>query len=214
MTLKETFNLADVKLMNKKVNYHGFFHVDELTFKHKLFSGGWSAEVKREVFERGNAVVVLAYDPSCDQVILVEQIRVPILTHMHESTVQSPWLLELAAGMIELNELPEEVARRELLEETGLDAIQLNKINHFYPSPGGCSERVELYLAIVDASKAGGIHGLASEHEDIRVHVISRINAYNKVISGEIVSAPTIIGLQWLMMNYSALEVVTESDTI
>ena len=214
MTLNETFNLADVKLMNKKVNYHGFFHVDELTFKHKLFSGGWSAEVKREVFERGDAVVVLAYDPQWDQVVLVEQIRVPILSRIHSMNAQSPWLLELAAGMVESNETSEEVARRELLEETGLEAIQLNKVTHFYPSPGGCSERVDLYWAHVDATKAGGIYGLASENEDIRVHVISRISAYNKVISGEIVSAPTIIGLQWLMMNYSALEVVAESETI
>ncbi|WP_299002290.1 NUDIX domain-containing protein [uncultured Shewanella sp.] len=214
MTLNETFTLKDVKLMNKKVNYHGFFHVDELTFKHKLFSGGWSAEVKREVFERGDAVAVLAYDPQSDQVILVEQIRVPILSRIHSKHEQSPWLLELAAGMVEPNETPEEVARRELLEETGLEAIQLNKITHFYPSPGGCSERIDLYLAWVDATKAKGIHGLASEHEDIRVHVMSRINAYNKVVSGEIVSAPTMIGLQWLMMNYSALEVVVKSDTI
>ncbi|WP_299491191.1 NUDIX domain-containing protein [uncultured Shewanella sp.] len=211
---KEMFNLADVKLMNKKVSYQGFFQVEELTFKHKLFSGQWSSVVKREVLERGNAVAILAYDPYLEQVILVEQIRVPVLAQIKDELAQSPWLLELAAGMIELNESPEDVARRELMEETGLEAKQLNKILHFYPSPGGCSERVDLYLAIVDATKAFGIHGLSSENEDIRVHVMSRINAYNKVMSGEIVSAPTIIGLQWLMMNKNALEVVAKSDTV
>ena len=191
------FSSNDVALLQQEISYQGFFQVETLTFKHKLFAGGWSPVIKREVLERGHAVVVLAYDPHLDEVVLVEQIRVPVLADN-----RSPWLLELVAGMIEPNESPVDVAKRELMEEAGLAADKISQICHFYPSPGGCSERVSLFLAEVDSSQAGGLHGLKDEHEDIRVHVISRINAYNKVISGDIVSAPTIVGLQWLMLNY------------
>ncbi|MCL1126426.1 ADP-ribose diphosphatase [Shewanella surugensis] len=197
---KAKHSVDDVELMSKKVCYQGFFQVDELTFKHKLFAGGWSAVVKREVLERGHAVVVLAYDPRLDEVVLVEQIRIPVL-----AASSSPWLLELVAGMIDTDESSIEVAKRELMEEAGLEARRIEKIQHFFPSPGGCTERVDLYFAEVDATKACGLHGLKDEQEDIRVHVLSRINAYNKVVSGDIVSAPTIIGLQWLMMHYQDL---------
>jgi hypothetical protein len=45
-------------------------------------------------------------------------------------------------------------------------------------SPGGSTERIEVFVGEVDASQAKGIHGLAEEGEDIRVHVVSREQAY------------------------------------
>ncbi len=55
-----------------------------------------SGEVKREIFERGHAAVLLPYDPQRDEVVLVEQLRIAAI----DSAV-SPWLLEMVAGMIE-----------------------------------------------------------------------------------------------------------------
>lgn len=88
-----------VKLLGKRDLYKGFFRMTEYRFKHRLFEGGWSEEVKREVFERGNAGVLLAYDPKRDEVVLIEQIRIPAY-----ETSETPWLLEVVAGMVEQGE--------------------------------------------------------------------------------------------------------------
>lgn len=191
----------DFELISKRPLFQGFFRLDEYKFKHKLFAGGWSGEITREVFERGQAVVVLPYDPVTDEVVLVEQLRAPAI-----ATSKSIWLFELVAGMIEQGETKEEVARRELQEEAGLDASQLTYINSYLVSPGGTTERFYLYLGIVDATKAGGIHGLDCEDEDIRVHVVSREKAYDLVNSGRIDNASTVLGIQWLMLNYLSLK--------
>ncbi|MFT6125122.1 MAG: ADP-ribose pyrophosphatase [Shewanella sp.] len=187
-------------LISKKVLYKGFFQLDEYTFKHKLFKGGWSGEITREVFERGNAVVVLPYDPVRDEIVLIEQIRVPALV-----TTKSIWLLELVAGMIEPGECPEQVAERELAEEAGLSLLGLTRINSYLVSPGGTSERFHLFWGQVDTTKAGGIHGLEHENEDIRVHVVSREQAYEWINNGRIDNASTVLGIQWLMLNYQQI---------
>ncbi|MCH1929403.1 ADP-ribose diphosphatase [Shewanella sp. A25] len=196
----KAFTQTDVEVLDKKTLYQGFFALEEYRFKHKLFAGGWSQEVSREVFERGHAVVVLPYDKKRDQVVLIEQIRFPAL-----ATSKSPWLLELVAGMIAPHETPLEVAHRELQEESGLVAQNMHFVNSYLASPGGSTERFYFYWAEVDASKAQGLHGLADEHEDIRLHVLTREDAYNSVVAGKIDNASTVIGLQWLQLNYQQL---------
>ncbi|MCU8039224.1 ADP-ribose diphosphatase [Shewanella oncorhynchi] len=194
------FSQTDIEILGKKSLYQGFFSMDEYTFKHKLFAGGWSKPVTREVFERGHAVVVLPYDAKQDKVVLIEQVRFPAL-----ATAKSPWLLELVAGMIAPAEMPLDVAHRELMEETGLMAKQIHSVNSYLASPGGSTERFYFYWADVDSNNARGLHGLAEEHEDIRLHVMSREQAYERVVAGEIDNASTVIGLQWLQLNYQQL---------
>lgn len=196
----QKFTKADVEILGKRTLYSGFFSMEEYRFRHRLFAGGWSEEVKREVFERGHAVVVLPYDVATDQVVLIEQLRFPAC-----ATSEHPWLYELVAGMFEPNESPEEVALRELQEESGLTANSLHFINSLLSSPGGCTERYYLYCALVDASQAKGLHGLAEEHEDIRVQVMSRQAAYEMTQTGAIDNASTVLGLQWLQLNYQQL---------
>ncbi|PTA49282.1 ADP-ribose diphosphatase [Shewanella morhuae] len=194
------FSQKDIEIIGKKTLYQGFFSLDEYTFKHKLFAGGWSLPVTREVFERGHAVVVLPYDIKQDKIVLIEQVRFPAL-----ATTKSPWLMELVAGMIALEETPVDVALRELFEETGLVADNMHFINSYLASPGGSTERFYFYWADIDSSEARGLHGLAEEHEDIRLHVMSREQAYNSMLNGEIDNASTVIGLQWLQLNYQQL---------
>ena len=202
--MNSTFNRDDVELLSKKTLYKGFFKMEEYRFKHRLFDGGWSEVVTREVFERGHAVVVLPYDPIADKVVLIEQIRVPVL-----ECSQTPWLLELVAGMIDPGQSSSSVAIRELKEETGLTATKVTKVNQYFSSPGGTSERFDFYWAQVDSSAASGHFGLAEEHEDIKVHVVDREQAYKMTTNGRIDNASTVIGLQWLQLNYREL---IESD--
>ncbi|MEX5400731.1 ADP-ribose diphosphatase [Proteus mirabilis] len=174
--------------------------MNEYRFKHRLFKGGWSAEVKREVFERGHAGVLLAYDPKRDEVVLIEQIRIPAY-----ETSQTPWLLEVIAGMVEEGESPEEVVRREATEEAGITIGRCKPIVSYLSSPGGTSERMYVYVGEVDATTATGIHGLACENEDIRVHVVSREQAYQWVEEGIIDNAASVIALQWLQLHHVTL---------
>ena len=52
--------------------YDGYCRVERLRLRHRLFAGGMSAEIDREVVRRGNAVAVLPYDPVRDEVVLIE----------------------------------------------------------------------------------------------------------------------------------------------
>ncbi|MBG3090274.1 ADP-ribose diphosphatase [Proteus terrae] len=194
------YGREDVKLLNRRDLYKGFFRMTEYRFKHRLFEGGWSEEVKREVFERGNAGVLLAYDPKRDEVVLIEQIRIPAY-----ETSETPWLLEVVAGMVEEGESPEDVVRREAQEEAGVVVGRCEPIVSYLSSPGGTSERMHVYVGEVDATTAKGIHGLACENEDIRVHVVSREQAYRWVEEGVIDNAASVIALQWLQLHHIAL---------
>ncbi|MBP6122985.1 MULTISPECIES: ADP-ribose diphosphatase [Providencia] len=190
----------DIEIISKRKLFNGFFQMTEYRFRHRLFEGSWSNEITREVFERGHAGVVLPYDPKTENVVLIEQIRLPAI-----ETSETPWLLEAVAGMIEPNESPEEVIRRESVEEAGLVIERAEKALSYLSSPGGTTERMHVYIGEVDSKKAKGIHGLSTENEDIRVHVVSRDQAYQWVNDGTIDNAATVIAIQWLQLNYQKL---------
>ncbi|MFV8781269.1 NUDIX domain-containing protein [Microbulbifer sp. SA54] len=200
--LKPPFTRGAVDVISRKVAYDGFFKMHKLRLRHRLFRGGWSAEMDRELFVRGNAVGVLLYDPERETVALVEQFRVGALERD-----QGPWCLELVAGMVEEGESLEEVARRELQEEAGLEVAKLHFICSYLPSPGGSSERMHLFCAAVNLNGAGGHFGLADEHEDIRLRVIRLQTVLAALDDGSAVidNAASIIALQWLQLHREKL---------
>ena len=198
--LPVTFAKNDVEIIARETLYSGFFSMDLYRFRHRLFNGEMSGEIRREIFERGHAAVLLPFDPVRDEVVLVEQIRIAAY-----DTSESPWLLEMVAGMIEEGESVEDVARREALEEAGLVVGRTKPVLSYLASPGGTSERLSIMVGEVDATTAEGIHGLADENEDIRVHVVSREQAYQWVEEGKIDNAASVIALQWLQLHYQTL---------
>ncbi|MCG7488771.1 ADP-ribose diphosphatase [Vibrio sp. Of14-4] len=193
------FTSKDVEILSKETVFSGFFNMVKYRFRHRLFNGGWSEVIEREMFERGNAAAVLPYDPVTDKVVLIEQIRVGALTH------SSPWQLEIVAGIIDKGESAESVARREAVEEANVSIEDLLSVTSYYPSSGGCSERLDVYVGKVDASNASGIHGLDYEGEDIKVHVVNRETAYQWVVEGKFENGASIIALQWLQLNYQSV---------
>lgn len=198
--LPVTFAKNDVEIIARETLYSGFFSMDLYRFRHRLFNGEMSGEIRREIFERGHAAVLLPFDPVRDEVVLVEQIRIAAY-----DVSESPWLLEMVAGMIEEGESVEDVARREALEEAGLVVGRTKPVLSYLASPGGTSERLSIMVGEVDATTAEGIHGLADENEDIRVHVVSREQAYQWVEEGSIDNAASVIALQWLQLHYQTL---------
>ena len=186
----------DIDFQKEEIVYSGFFKFKRYTFRHKLHAGGWSKPIKREIFERGNAVAVLPFDPELQEFVFIEQFRVAT---MHDC--DKPWLLEVVAGIMEPGETPEQVCRREAQEEAGVDILALTHIIDFYPSPGACTEKLGLFFATVDGSNAGGIHGLETENEDILVHRVPANTALQWLDEGRINNSATIIALQWFALH-------------
>jgi ADP-ribose pyrophosphatase len=166
------------------------------TLKHTLYKGGWSPAITRELFQRGNCVAVLLYDPIRDEVVIIEQFRIGAMQMPEQA-----WLLEIVAGAIEPGETAEEVAYRESIEEAGCEIQQLIKINDFFTSPGGTSELLSLFYGKVDTTHIGGIHGLDHEDEDIFVTTMKFDKVYQLLLDGKILSAIPIIAIQWLFIN-------------
>jgi ADP-ribose pyrophosphatase len=190
----------DVEIIESDTPFQGYFRIDRYRLRHRRHDGGWSGEIRREIFERGDAVAVVPYDPVRDEVVLLEQFRIGAL-----AAGKAPWQIEIVAGIVEPNEAPDNVARRETDEESGHKLIELIELYHYLVSPGGTSETVRVYCGIVDSSEAGGTHGLDEEEEDIRVFAVSFDEAWQMVEDGRIDNAPSLIGLQWLALNRERL---------
>ncbi|MCZ6610791.1 MAG: ADP-ribose diphosphatase [Alphaproteobacteria bacterium] len=186
----------EIEILGKSCVFDGYFRIDRYRLRHTLHQGGMSREIVREVFERGNAVGILPFDPDRDEVVMIEQFRIGAY-----AAGADPWLTEIVAGIIEQGESAEQVARREIAEETGLKVGDLWPMVRYLSSPGGASEKVELFLGRVDARGAGGVHGLEFEEEDIRVFPLPYADAAAMVEEGKIGNAMTLIALQWLMLH-------------
>ena len=184
------------EITRRETCFKGFYKLDKLYLRHELFNGGMGRELSRELFVRHDAVCVLPYDARRDEVVLIEQFRVGAAEKSG-----NPWLIEMVAGLIDKDEQPEEVAHREAEEEAGLQFSALWPITRYFPSPGGSDEYVHLFLGQCNSEGAGGVHGLESEGEDIRVTVWSFDDALQAVADGRIMNAATIIAIQWLALN-------------
>lgn len=203
----------DVELLKRETLHQGFFRLEAVELRHRLFEGGWSEPMRREVHNRFDAVGVLLYDPERDSLVLIEQFRAGAF-----DDDLSPWKLEFVAGLVEEGESLEEVARREAWEEAGCKVTELTKLHTYYPSPGACNEQVTLFCGLVDTHGLGGIHGLDEEHEDIRVHVMPFANAWELLTQGRLDNAMSLIGLHWLNSQRASLRAasqraLTQSET-
>ena len=179
---------------NERV-YDGHFKVDRYELTHEKFSGETTPVLHRELVCRNDAVAMLPYDPVTDELVFIEQFRVGAVRE------SQPWLKEIVAGLVDENENTEDVARRESEEEIGCKPSVLTKIGGFYPSPGGLSEWVDLYIGKVSVDEIDTNGGLEVEGEDIRVFKRPASEVLTMIEKGEIRSAIAIIALQWFAMN-------------
>lgn len=190
------FGNDDVEVVKQETAYRGFFQIDRYKVRHRLFEGGWSKEITREVFERGQAAAVLPYDPETDSVVLIEQFRIGAV-----AAGEPPWLIEIVAGIIEDGESAEDVVRREAVEEAGLVITDLESVTRCFLTPGGASETCHIFCGRASSANACGIHGVENENEDIRVSTHNLDDAARMIADGTIKNAITIIALQWLLLH-------------
>ncbi|MCW5774403.1 MAG: NUDIX domain-containing protein [Rhodospirillaceae bacterium] len=190
----------DVDILGKETLWKGRFQIDRYTLRHKLHGGGWSEAFQRVVFERGHAAAVLPYDPVRDRVVLIEQFRAGAY-----AAGESPWLIEVVAGIIDPGEQAAGVVKREAWEEARVEVTEIEPIASCFVTPGACSESLDIFVGKVDSAGAGGVFGLAEEHEDIRVFTASTDEAAAMLADGRIRNAVAIIALQWLLLNRMSL---------
>jgi ADP-ribose pyrophosphatase len=141
---------------------------------------------RREVVERPEAVAVVAVDRG-GEVVLLRQYRHPV----------GDYQLELPAGLVDVEgEAGEAAARRELLDEIGLEAGELTQLARIWNSAGWTDEVTTIYLA-VDLRSPDPPHDFAREAEeaDMQVVRLPLAEATAKVERGEVVDAKTLIGL-------------------
>lgn len=193
---------ADVETLDHRFPYDRFFTVEELRIRNRQFDGSLSTPQERAVFRVADAVTVLPYDPVRDRILLVEQVRLGA----YANGDAAPWMLEPVAGIIDAGETPRDSARREAVEEAGLDLEDLHHVARYYPSPGGIAQVITSFVGIADLPDGvAGIGGLAGEGEDILSHLVAFDLAEEMLAQGDMVNAPLILSMQWLQLNRQRL---------
>jgi ADP-ribose pyrophosphatase len=195
-----------VVIENRRTAFSGRFDVEIIRFRHRRFDGAESGIRTWELFRRGHAAALLPYDPWTDQVVLIEQFRLPAL-----AAGVDPVMMEVPAGFIDGTETPEAAARRETREEMRLAADLVVPMLDVVLTPGGSDERCSLFAGRVRAPEVGadgigGEGGLVSEQEDIRVRVMAANQAIENAADGRYPNSVTTMALLWLGLRRERLQ--------
>jgi len=133
-----------------------------------------------ELMEHPGAAAIVALDG--EEVLLIRQYRF----------AASSYLWEIPAGTLQPGESPESCARRELTEEAGVVAGQLDKLGHIFTTPGFCNEIIHVYLA------RRLQEGAAQHDEDEVITEVRRVpltEALTMIRRGEITDVKSCYGL-------------------
>jgi len=164
-----------IRLLKRNTIYRG--RVFRLIYEVLDYGG---RRLVRETVQHPGAVVVV---PMIDRshLVFVRQYRRAV----------NRYLLELPAGTLGRGEHRAACARRELAEETGWKAHQLQYLGQFYTAPGFTSEQMTLFVA----TNLTPVMARPEPDEFIQPVILSRREAFAKIRSGEICDAKTLIGL-------------------
>ena len=187
-----------VTIESDETVWNGRFALQRIKFRQRRFDGDISGLRTWELWRRGRAAALLPYDPLTDTVVLIEQFRLPAL-----AAGVDPVMVEVPAGLCDADEDPAATLLREAEEEVGLLPRRLLPIGDYLLSPGGCDERVALYVGEVTAPPADaqgivGTAGLAAEHEDIRIRLWPAERAIDDALTGAFGNVVTTVALLWL----------------
>ena len=183
-----------VDIMQTGLEYDGFIRIERVDLSFEKFSGQMSGAVRRYRYQRGDVAAVMIYDAGRDRVLLIRQFRYAV----HARTGDG-WVTECVAGIQEKGESIETVARREVMEETGLKLAGLELLAEYFFSPGSCSDKIHLFLGTLeDPERSLGVHGVAQEDEDIQACWVPLSQALEMARTGQIQDAKTLIGLHML----------------
>jgi nudix-type nucleoside diphosphatase (YffH/AdpP family) len=197
--------------------FNDFFQIDEVMVSHERRDGAMSPDERRLIFERGDAVAIMLYNPDSKSAIIVNQFKVPslIARRRDDPGTVDGWVTEATAGMIDEGETPEKAIIRETLEETGYRIANPKLISKFFSSPGGTSERIFLYFAEVrDSDKVSDGGGLPKEGEDVTVVRVPASNLFDQLAKGSIEDPKLAIGAYWLKAHLNAGQEPANLETV
>jgi ADP-ribose pyrophosphatase len=188
--------MKKVEVIGRRKVFDDHFQIEEARLRFERYNGQMSAVVRRLNFERGDSSAAILVHRERRTVYLTEQFRFPTLGKGHG------WIVEVVAGSVEPGETPDACIRREIREEIGFVVDKIEPIGDFFVSPGGTSERIFLFCALVtDAGRESKGGGAPSEGEDIRVVEWPLEEFVAKLQSGQLYDAKTIIAGYWLNDN-------------
>ena len=147
----------------------------------------------REIYDNGNSVVILPYDPDRKTVLLARQLRLPVF--LQDGTERT---VEACAGKLD-GENAERRIVKEMQEELGYKITNVERLFELYMSPAAIMEKVVLFTCTYSpANKVSAGGGLKEEGEDIEVVETTLEEAAAMIAGGEIVDAKTVILVQCL----------------
>jgi nudix-type nucleoside diphosphatase (YffH/AdpP family) len=180
-------------------------HGDRINASTRLFEGWLSVDlldaelcghsVTRAIVQHPSGSAVLAFDPDRRVACITRQTRLPVLQTGH------PPLAEAVGGAAD-DESPERTARRECLEETGIDLRCVEHVGHVWATPSTTTERVHLYLGeygLADRTGQGG--GALGEIEMLEVREEPLASLWYSAARGELTDAKLFMLLQALRIR-------------
>jgi ADP-ribose pyrophosphatase len=192
--------MKKVEVIDRRVIFDDFFRIEEAHLRYERYNGEMSPVVRRLNFQRGDSSAAILVNAERRTVYLTEQFKYP--AHRHGDG----WIVEVVAGTIDAGETPADCIRREIREEIGFQVEALEMVGTFFVSPGGTSERIHLFCAVVsDADRRTQGGGVASEGEDIKVLEWPLDELLAKVQSGQLKDAKTIVAGYWLKDNMARI---------
>ncbi len=180
------FDVSETEML-----FEEFVKIEKARLSWEQFDGKMGEEHVRYVVRRGDSVGIVPVCGRDEKIILISQFRYPAARASDDG-----YLWEIPAGMLHGNENPEDAARRELVEETGLTPDSLQQLVSFFLSPGLLDEKLHLYMArIFDCSELKAIGGLKKEHENLLIRMFSMEELFHMIRGNAIKDGKTISGL-------------------
>ena len=185
----------DVRINRIDVLSDAWYTLRRADFAYRDATGNWNNE-QREAYDRGNGATILLVDWGRQTVVLTRQFRMPAYLNGHKDGM----LIEAPAGLLDTDDADDTdtAIRREAEEETGYRVRSIERLFELFMSPGSVTERVAFFAAEYtpdDRVSAGG--GVAQEGERIEVLELDLADALERVRTGEINDAKTVLLLQW-----------------
>jgi ADP-ribose pyrophosphatase len=194
-----------VSIESDRTVWDGRFPVQLVSFRQRRFDGQTSGPRTWEMMRRGAAAAVLPYDPDTDEVLMIQQFRLPALAGGFD-----PVLDEIPAGLCDGEDGAEATALRETQEEAHVALDRLRRVGRFLLTAGGSDENATLFIGRMRAPPADGqgvvgIGGLAAEQEDIRILLRPAAAAIATALDGGYANIITTTALLWLAARREAL---------